>query len=174
VILPEKGYGDFLQGLGVLSTTMKQCAAELLRFNVIIHLEQVLDYSTPSLRAVHLTGATTAIRVVCRMMLKVIGQFVILSFGVLGYQMGVMVNVVLECTTVLAAKDGSRAGLEPKPAGFRPDGGGRGSIFPPRVCGFGYPTLCGGGGGSKIPPRVTRGPRSIHFNPKMESSPTAN
>jgi hypothetical protein len=74
----------------------------------------------------------------------------------------------------IASKDGSRAGLDPKPTGFRPDGGGRGSIFLSRVCGFGYPTLCGGGGGSKIPPRVTRGPRSIHFNPKMESSPTAN
>jgi hypothetical protein len=47
VIPPEEGYGDFLQGLGVPSTAMKQCAAELLRFNVIIHLERVLDYSTP-------------------------------------------------------------------------------------------------------------------------------
>jgi hypothetical protein len=47
VILPEEGYGDFLQGLVVPSTAMKQCAAELLRFNVIIHLERVLDYSTP-------------------------------------------------------------------------------------------------------------------------------
>jgi hypothetical protein len=47
VILPEDGYGDFLQGLGVPSSALKQCAAELLRFNVIIHLDRVLDYSTP-------------------------------------------------------------------------------------------------------------------------------
>jgi hypothetical protein len=41
------------------------------------------------------------------MKLEVIGQFVILSFGVLGYQMGVMVNAVLECKTGLAAESGT-------------------------------------------------------------------
>jgi hypothetical protein len=49
-------------------------------------------------------------------------------------------------------KDGNRVGLDPRPAGFRPNGGGGGSGFPPAGLGSGTPIGSGTRVGFVIPP----------------------
>jgi hypothetical protein len=73
----------------------------------------------------------------------------------------VILNALLE-----VIRNGSRAGLDPRPAGSGPNGGGNGSDFPPWVCRFGDLKLRGAGSGFSFPPRVTYGP------PKFTCSPT--
>jgi hypothetical protein len=53
---------------------------------------------------------------------------------------------------VAAGKDGSRAGLNPKPSGFKPDGGGGGSNFSLAGLRVWGPDTVRGGGGSAISP----------------------
>ncbi|KAF0920268.1 hypothetical protein E2562_034117 [Oryza meyeriana var. granulata] len=50
---------------------------------------------------------------------------------------------------IRGSKDGSGSGSGRVPVGFGPDGGGGGSIFPPRVCGFGDPN-CGEAGAGLV------------------------
>jgi hypothetical protein len=52
----------------------------------------------------------------------------------------------------MSNKDGSRAGLNPKPTGFKPDGGGGGSNFSPAGLRVRGPDTVRGGGGSAISP----------------------
>jgi hypothetical protein len=49
-------------------------------------------------------------------------------------------------------KNGNRAGLDPKPAGFRPDGCGGGSAFAPAGIGFGVGAAFCPAGAEQPPP----------------------
>ncbi|CAN6276982.1 unnamed protein product [Urochloa humidicola] len=47
VTLPEPGYAESLQDLGMPASALRFGAADLLKYQVIIHLDKVLDYATP-------------------------------------------------------------------------------------------------------------------------------
>ena len=70
-------------------------------------------------------------------------------------------------------------GLDPKPVGFRPNGGGDGSVSPPVGLGFGDPNRAGCGGGFSDFPDGARGALKItgtyiEFGPpgRLAPSPT--
>lgn len=76
------------------------------------------------------------------------------------------VHFVIVCVHIwrnmLLCKDGSGSGLDPKPAGFRPSGGGCGCSFCPVGLRVRVPETGRGGYGFEVSPAGThRGPESV-------------